>query len=240
MARLGPSRFACAAALSAFAIMAAPNAQAAPITTVFPGGIVCLPPPNPNNGYVAQFHNHYATGGPVFDLTNLIHRAFTTCTPVPTAGNSVTDTFSSTLDFDLSTNGGAAVHHSVPGAQTSVIVTNAGSVGSTTTYSTQMIQLDLNLGGGVLIRESPTLQSNGQTQITNSGGGIFQIDSFFDVFTELSIDNGASWTPSTSVNGGGPIANHVALAVVPEPATLSILGLSLFGLAAARRRCRRG
>jgi hypothetical protein len=52
------------------------------------------------------------------------------------------------------------------------------------------------LPGGLMIRESPSLASSGQTTITDLGGGQFKIDSFFDVFTELSLDGGQSWHPS--------------------------------------------
>ena len=81
------------------------------------------------------------------------------------------------------------------------------------TFDTEMLQLDLSGGSlppGVMIRESPTLPSVGQTKLTDKGGGNFQIDSFFDIFTELSLDGGATWTPS---NGSG----HTT--VVPQSVT---------------------
>src|SRR6185369_6360743 len=43
--------------------------------------------------------------------------------------------------------------------------------------------------------ESPTLQSTGQTTVRPVAGG-FMISSFFDVFTELSTDNGVTWMPA--------------------------------------------
>ena len=80
----------------------------------------------------------------------------------------------------------------------------------------------------MLIRESPTLQSLGQTSITDLGGGLFEISSFFDVFTELSLNGGANWTPST---GSGRVD-----LIAPEPATLALLGLGLAGFGLSRRR----
>ena len=61
-----------------------------------------------------------------------------------------------------------------------------------------MLQLDILGGGlpaGTMIRESPTLQSLGQTTVRPIQGGAM-IGSFFDIFMELSVDNGASWSPA--------------------------------------------
>src|ERR1035438_273650 len=60
------------------------------------------------------------------------------------------------------------------------------------TFSTEMTQLDLS-GGGIMLRESPTLVSAGQTTVGTDG---FLIGSFFDIFTELSLDGGATWGPA--------------------------------------------
>src|SRR5207249_9394292 len=86
-------------------------------------------------------------------------------------------------------------------------VTKVGDQGGTEYFDTEMLQLNLsggNLPPGVMIRESPTLQSLGRTTITPEGGG-YRIESFFDIFTELSPDGGATWEPQTN----GP--THVQL-----------------------------
>lgn len=83
--------------------------------------------------------------------------------------------------------------------------------------------------GAFRLRESPTLDSVGQTSVQPIGGGVYQIDSFFDIFTEVSIDGGASWTPATQ---------SVRLVSVPEAGPLSLAGLAAVGLAAARFRRR--
>jgi hypothetical protein len=70
-----------------------------------------------------------------------------------------------------------------------------------TFYDTEMLQLDISGGGlsaGMMIRESPTLASTGKTAISPAAGGGYLIDSFFDVFTELSMDGGQNWLASTS------------------------------------------
>lgn len=74
-----------------------------------------------------------------------------------------------------------------------------------------------------MLRESPSESSTGVTTLTSLGGGQYQIDSFFDIFTEISLDGGQTWVPAT--------------AQVPEPSTLVLMSLS--GLAALSYRRRR-
>jgi hypothetical protein len=93
-----------------------------------------------------------------------------------------------------------------------------------------MLSMSLT-GGGVMIRESPTRASTGKTSITDIGGGMYHIDSFFDVFTELSIDGGATWIPKSGLRG-----TPVYLGGVPEPSTIALAMLSLIGAVGIGRR----
>jgi len=84
----------------------------------------------------------------------------------------------------------------------------------------------------VMIRESPTLASTGGGSCTNlgaggGGGGGYKIDSFFDIFTELSVDGGQTWAPPEN-------NSTMHIDGTPEPATLSLMALG--GLAAMRKR----
>jgi PEP-CTERM motif-containing protein len=155
--------------------------------------------------------------------------------PPPAPNSTRIDSFFDVFtEIDLAPPGGAFQHYQAH-AQMSMRLN--GLPPGTPYFDTEMLQLDLTGGtlpGGVMIRESPTRASTGRTTQTPVGGGVYHIDSFFDVFTELSIDGGQNWMPSTSSNNG---AMHLS-GNLPEPASasLSLLGavaLAGFGL---RRR----
>jgi hypothetical protein len=108
-----------------------------------------------------------------------------------------------------------------------------GPSDTTGQWTTEMVGMSLSGVGptppSVMVRESPSLPSLGQTRITDIGspGGRYHIDGFFDVFTELSFDGGANWFPSiasTRVN------------LVPEPAGLMLAGMALATLVGLARR----
>lgn len=104
----------------------------------------------------------------------------------------------------------------------------------TGTFDTEMIQLSLSglsAAGPLMIRESPTLLSPGQLTISDLGGGQYMMDSFFDVFTELSVDGGKLWYPSN-----GSTRFQLPGEEVPEPATLPVAASALALLAAVLRR----
>ncbi len=107
--------------------------------------------------------------------------------------------------------------------------------GTTGTWDTEMISMSLTgqAPGGppIVVRESPTLPSPGQIVVTDLPNGTFQIDSFFDVFTEISVDGG-SFVPAE-----GPM-RLVMDAALPEPATASLTALGAAVLLGRRRAMR--
>ncbi len=155
------------------------------------------------------------------------------------------ETFGSNLDAMLKvtvTGNPAAVVYDGPvhgsGPVQTLVHNKVGNV--TGTFQTEMLQLNLQGTvsglGAFMIRESPTLQSTGLTSITAIGGGMFKIDSFFDVFTELSTDGGATWMAGSNTAGGPPAPGHVTL--VPEPTSMSLLAAGFVGMMGFIRRRR--
>jgi len=146
--------------------------------------------------------------------------------PPQNTGNTATHPFTATVAGTLILSGGPPSFPVVTGAASYFIQKASGPAASSLgTFNTEMLQLDLNLGGGMLIRESPTIASTGSTTISDAGGGLFRIDSFFDIFVELSIDGGQSWIPSTASSRES---------VVPEPSSLLLAGAGLASLLRTR------
>ena len=144
------------------------------------------------------------------------------------------------LELDL---GFGAHGYLAPHQQASVRFAGTGMLGS---FDAEILSMDIAGGGlpmGVQIRESPTKASAGHSSVTPlaGGGGGYMMDSFFDIFTEVSTDGGGSWWPvtQTSLDAGQTwslSAQSARIDGLPEPATLCLLGAGAVGLLARWRR----
>lgn len=77
-------------------------------------------------------------------------------------------------------------------------ITLASARGGTRVFDAEMTTLDLagpDMPPGILARESPTKASSGRYVITGIRHG-YRIESFFDVWLEISLDGGRSWHPA--------------------------------------------
>jgi hypothetical protein len=135
------------------------------------------------------------------DMSNTNYRCFTSVVRVTDSGTGdETETFNAIVEGMLDDGTGPQ-----PVVLTGPVSTVARSKGGATTgsWDTEIISMSLtgDVGGiSIQIRESPALSSVGQTTVTDTGGGQWEIDSFFDVFTEISIDGGP-FQPQTNPAG---------------------------------------
>jgi hypothetical protein len=200
--------------------------------------------PNPDRPYVMNERAHY---GPsvvaIDDLT--IQVANPEQLDSPTLNTKGNWEFDSTFDVNYSAilSIGLAPPVFVTGMGTAHAVGEApgdGPILAPLVYDTELLALDLQGPPGFMFRESPTLRSTGVTTVEDScpvcGGPIFalRISSYFDVFSEVSIDAGTTWIPANS---------SFRIEQIPEPSTnclLSICGAGVWSMARSRKRLRVG
>jgi hypothetical protein len=203
-----------------------------------------LPPIIPE-GYLSPQDVHARYAGPALAivLTGIDHQPFAAlppeyfgpCGQPGATGCEEHHHFQSTLDGMVSVNNGPPQ----PIAMNGPVSTKAlekGPGNTTGTFDTEMLSMSLTGGPGLMIRESPTRASTGKTTITDIGGGMWHIDSFFDVFTELSLDGGTTWLPSNMGSDGQSHPTRVYLGGIPEPASAVLLALGMLGFAGMARR----
>jgi hypothetical protein len=106
-------------------------------------------------------------------------------------------------------------------------------LGAMNTFDTEMLGFDIRESptlSSLRLRESPTKVSYGHVTVLKLADGSYHIDSFFDIFTELSIDDGQNWVGSDTPNT--PLHLEGNGSPVPEPSTLVLVGIGAIGLIA--------
>src|SRR5262249_2905393 len=196
--------------------------------------------PNPNlppldGNYISpqQWHALYANG---IIITNVSHNRFTQTQPPPPPGGSQTENFGSTVIGLISMDGGASFQPFSAPASVVVQVSSRSDedIGSTRFFDTEMLSLSLSGGslpGGVMIRESPTRASLGRTSVRTTAGD-YRIGSFFDVFTEVSTDGGATWSPGLTHPGTmalNPPPTNATPLTITCPSNITVTALSPAG-----------
>jgi hypothetical protein len=140
-------------------------------------------------------------------IRNFNHQFFTASFPPPALGVTQSHSFGGTCDFDISYDGGSTWTHTSAPTTDNYQITHTDDDGTASFFNTEMLMLDISGGGlplGVRLRESPTLASTGRLTSRSEGSG-YNLESFFDVFFELSLDNGLTWqrgSHSTALNMG--------------------------------------
>jgi hypothetical protein len=215
--------------------------------TAHPGGANApspdLPPIIPE-GYLSPQDVHARYAGPALEivLSMIEHQPFAALPPeyfsCMQPGNMHCEEhhqFQSTLDGLVSINNGPELPITMNGP-VSTRALNKGPGDTTGTFDVEMLSMNLTGPPGVMIRESPTRASTGKTSIIDIPGPMWHIDSFFDVFTELSLDGGQTWMPSNMGSDGQSHPTRVYLGGIPEPSSALLAALALIGAAGISRR----
>lgn len=211
-----------------FTVLALSTTVRADVFTSNPSLPVLFPSGYYTNGAA---HATYSVPGVNINLTNLGLSAFSPVVLTP-SGSNESEAFNPLFMGDGAVLGLGHLAFTASGNATMITYNKIGK--TTGTFNTEMLAMSLSAStafGPLLIRESPTLASVGQTTVTALGGGQYQISSFFGVFTELSLDGGATWIPDS-----GGSERITLLGPVPEPSTFALAGVAAGLLALKRMR----
>jgi hypothetical protein len=120
-------------------------------------------------------------------------------TPNPVMGSGAT--FNSFFDIftELSIDSGLTWNPVSGSGNISVTPALRGNISGIETWSSSVNDMTATTGSGVMFRESPTLSSTGTNTYKPVSNG-YMIDSFFDVFLEMSTNGGETWQPVTGVS----------------------------------------
>jgi hypothetical protein len=194
------------------------------ITPALAGMITSSPNMPPHGGvYAGTGTVMYPMG--VF-LRNITLSHFDASYPPPLPGFTNVHMLGARLDCSLSLDAGVSwIDVWAPVSET-LKTTGTLVPGS---YSDELLGLEAS--GGALpsyvrMRESPIQASTGSTTIEAVGDN-YNIDSFFDVWFEVSLDDGMTWYPADGSTN---------IELTPEPSSFLALFAGLLGLAGMRRR----
>jgi hypothetical protein len=176
----------------------------APVALDYFYGTNVVPPAQ--SSYTSVFNagtNKFLVGTSTILIRNIIHWILGPGIPLPpipclSCPPIIYSSPASQVTFEASFNGGQSWSSNTAQANFSVTATAITNPFPWAVYRTEMTQLNISGGSlpsGLMIRESPSKRSLGRTTVKATSGG-YRISSFFDVFLELSLDNGNTWAPA--------------------------------------------
>jgi hypothetical protein len=171
--------------------------------------------PSPNGEYVSpqRWFALYAQG---IMIQGTSTKFFTGALPPPAPGVTNIQNFNAQMDLQVSTDGGSTYQSARAAATVQMSVASHSGIGDTI-YDTALTSLSLNLPGGMMVRSSQSEPSRGEVEVDAQPDGTYQVTSFFDVFTELSLDGGNTWSPATSAPVRLVLTTPAAEVVEPTP-----------------------
>ncbi len=188
-----------------------------------------VPAPDFEIGHIPYFYSviEFNNPGPssvIFDNSSTAPLSPLTQPPL-VPGTSGTFTFNTTFSSTVTIGGGPATSIQAPAVITMSVFYDH-LTGQTRYYDTEILQMDIQGGSlpiGYMIRESPTIVSQGHRTATELGPGSYLLDSYFDVFLQLSVDGGQNWIPS---NNAPSHMNLQPNASIPTMSTWGLIALS--------------
>ena len=221
-------------------IMASPAwAQVISSNTFLPvGGSYYINPPTQPVTFTSSMLSTYGIASII--LTDLVHTPGVVTNSGILPSGDFFDQFNSTLTGDATINlaGGGSIAGLLTGSGPTLVVvgdgyTNGAVGGPWGTAMTLNWPVQVTWSG-----EPPGSPFNfylacsnapGSTSVTALGGDSYQVDSFFDVWPEISFD-GNNWIPAD---------DSVTMTITPEPSSLALLGLGALALAIRVRKGRK-
>jgi hypothetical protein len=180
----------------------------------------------------------FAIPGFTIQARNFVHTNFPNpINPPPVNGSATYSAPATLVTLEISVDGQSWLPAQVTGPLVVKISNTTTGTVSTVTYDTEMLQLNLSGNspfGPISLRESPTRATLGKHTIGPDPRG-FRISSFFDVWLEISTDNGQSWVPAdraVHVQASAPAAapNSITIRAVPGAPGLQLQWLGNFPL----------
>lgn len=145
--------------------------------------------------------SHVFMGGQV-ELFCGVHGGFSSAVAPPaavgqTALSAYTATFVGELTLEPPAVTSAETHSLDLSARMEESITLAGQSGGVLTFETELVTFELQGTGmptGILVRESPDRASAGVTTVTAVSGGQNRVETYYDVWLDVSLDAGRTWT----------------------------------------------